>query len=173
MKSFINSFNTTRAAAAGDDLIMTLDDAFKLLEQEQLETLTEELQGNFSSKVLPICAKMVYLEHGSLLDLSNDIMKKILVEMVGLGETEPYGVMGGTLVVNYVLETPDNISKSTWIGRFPLKPELPSTFELHLTLFPSTQVKHRIANLMEKIQGKPCKLVIDQKFILTKKKLYR
>ena len=173
MKSFMNTFNTAKAAAAGDDLNLTLDDAFKLLEREQLENLTKELQGHFCTKVLPICAKMVHIEHGSLLDLPSDIMKKILVEMVALGEKEPYGVMGGTLVVNCVLETPANITKSTRIGRFPLKPELPSTFELHLTLFPSTQVKHRIANLMEKIQGKPCKLVIDQKFILTKKKLYR
>ena len=169
----MNTFNTAKAAAAGDDLNLTLDDAFKLLEREQLENLAKELQGHFCTKVLPICAKMVYLEHGSVLDLPSYIMKKILVEMVALGEKEPYGVMGGTLVVNCVLETPANITKSTRIGRFPLKPELPSTFELHLTLFPSTQVKHRIANLMEKIQGKPEKIVIDQKYILTKKKLYR
>ena len=169
----MNTFNTAKAAAAGDDLNLTLDDAFKLLEREQLENLTKELQGHFCTKVLPICAKMVHIEHGSLLDLPSDIMKKILVEMVALGEKEPYGVMGGTLVVNCVLETPANITKSTRIGRFPLKPELPSTFELHLTLFPSTQVKHRIANLMEKIQGKPEKIVIDQKYILSKMKLYR
>ena len=125
MKSFLNTFNIAKTAAAGDDLNLTLDDAFKLFEQEQ-----------------------------------SDIMKKMLVEMVALGEKEPYGVTGGTLVVNFVLETPGNITKSTRIGRFPLKPELPSTFELHLTLSPSTQVKHRIANLMEKIQGKPNKLVI-------------
>ena len=65
MKSFLNTFNTAKAAAAGDDLNLTLDDAFKLFEQEQ-----------------------------------SDIMKKMLVEMVGLGEKEPYGVMGATLVVN-------------------------------------------------------------------------
>ena len=100
MKSFLNTFNTAKAAAAGDDLNLTLDDAFKLFEQEQLENLTEELQGHFCSKVFPICVKIVHLKHGSLLDLPSDIMKKMLVEMVGLGEKEPYGVKGATLVVN-------------------------------------------------------------------------
>ena len=141
-----------------DKLGLTLDDAFKQLHQEQ---------------VFPLFMKFVHLEHGSLLQLPCETLDKILLDMVTLGEEEPYGVMGGTLVAHYVHRNSGKMNKSTRIGLFSLKPDITSTFELQLTLYPSTDVKHKIANLIEKIQGKSNKLVIDQKFMLSKKKLYR
>ena len=150
-----------------------MDDAFKQLHQEQLEKLTKLLEGFFYTKVFPLFMKFVQLEHGSLLQLPCETSDKILVDMVTLGEEEPYGVMGGTLVLHYVYQNSGKINKSTRIGLFSFKPDITSTFELHLTLYPSTDVKHKIANLIEKIQGKSNKLVIDQKFMLSKKKLYR
>merc|ERR1719508_522163 len=70
------------------------------------------------------------------------------------------------------LPTPTNPSPIK-IGRFPLDPTMVSTYELHLTMQPTNQVKLKLANLMRRLQGKKAKLVVDDKFSLVKKKLYR
>ena len=189
IKPTVNLFINTTAVGttedcddyADDNLDQALDDASKLLEQERSLKLMKILKLIILAQVLPLCTKICDLDNGSLLELPSDMMNNILKDMVNLGEQEPYGVPGGTLVVNiekteYVMNNSDNINTSlslTKIGRFPLNPEITSTFELHLTLFPSTQLKHKFVNLMRKIQGKPPMLVVDQKFTLTKKKLYR
>ena len=174
MNIFTNiNANTVKDTEVRDNLDLSLDDAFKQLKQEQLKNLTKLLEGYFYMKVFPLCVKLVHLEHGSFLELPYETLDKILVDMVTTGEEEPYGVMGGTLVVNYVHRNSGKLTKRTQIGIFPLKPDITTTFELHLTLYPSTDVKYKIANLIEKIQGKSNKLVIDQKFMLCKKKRYR
>jgi len=165
----------------GDDLNQTLDYAFKLLEQDRLLKLMKVLKRTILTKVLPLCTKVLDFDNGSLLELPSDTLKNILVDMVSFGEQEPYGVMGGTLIVNfskteYVMENSDNSNTSlsfTKMGRFPLNPDITSTFELHLTLYPSNHVKNKVANLKRKFQGKPPVTVVDQKFNLTKEKLYR
>ena len=57
-----------------------------------------------------------------------------------------------------------NLSRSKSLGF--------STYQLHLTLQPTNQVKFKLANLVRKLQGKAAKLVVDNKFFLVKKKLY-
>ena len=147
IKKNMNIFTSNINADTADDtdfedkLGLTLDDAFKQLHQEQLEKLTKLLEGFFYTKVFPLFMKFVHLEHGSLLQLPCETLDKILVDMVTLGEEEPYGVMGGTLVVHYVHRNSGKMNKSTRIGLFSLKPDITSTFELHLTLYHSTDVK--------------------------------
>jgi len=175
-----NSVDTEVDNFAGDNLNNSLEDAFKLLEQERLISLMQVLRRTIIAKVIPCCTKVLDLE-GSLLELPGDMLKNMLLDMVHLGEQEPYGVKGGTLILKFgnaepgieSLENPSETLNFTKIGRFPLNPAVTSTFELHLTLYPSTCVKHKLANFIRKLKGKPCKLVVGDKFSLTKKKLYR
>ena len=104
--SNINEENT------GDNLDKMLDEAFKLLEQDQKENLTQALNNHFLSQVLPLCVKVLDLELGSLLVLPGETLQQILCRMVSLGEEEPYGVKGGTLVVNCEFESPRLANKS-------------------------------------------------------------
>ena len=163
----INEENTS------DNLDKMLDDAFKLSEQDQLQNLTQSLTQHFLSKVLPLCVKVLDLELGSLLDIPGDALQQILWEIVFQGEKEPYGVKGGTLVVNFETDSSNSDNKIMRIGRFPLRPDITSSSELHLTMHPSTLVRHKMANWLEKFQRKPQRIVIDKNFVLTKKKLYR
>ena len=173
--------NTKDCSETGDDLDQTLDYAFKLLEQERLLKLMKVLKRTILGKVLPLCTKVLGLDNGSLLELPSKTLKNVLVDMVNLGEQEPYGVQGGTLILyfgnaEYIMDNSDNICNSlsfTRMGRFPLNMYITSTFELHLTIYPSTHLKHKLANLVRKLKGKPPKLVVGEKFTLTKKKLYR
>ena len=115
------------------------------------------------------------MELGPLItmDLPTPTLNHILNQLVLLAEREPYGVRGGTLVVMF---SPPHTSPNTTpikIGRFPLDPTTVSTFEIHLTLQSTNQVKLKLANLIRRLQGKTARLVVDKKFTLIKKKLYR
>merc|ERR1719233_1760084 len=93
--------------------------------------------------------------------------------MVVLAEEEPYGVRGGTLVMFSPPRTLPTYPTFRKIGRYPMDATMVSTYELHLTLQESCPVKLKLANLFRKLQGKAAKLVVDEKFVLVKKKLYR
>ena len=107
------------------------------------------------------------------LDLPTPTLNQILNQMIILAEREPYGVRGGTLVVMFSPSTTSPSTPPTKIGRFPLDPTTVSTYELHLTLQSTNQVKLKLANLVRRLQGKKAMLVVDNKFTLVKKKLYR
>ena len=107
------------------------------------------------------------------LDLPTPTLQQILNQMIILAEREPYGVRGGTLVVMFSPSTTSPSTPPTKIGRFPLDPTTVSTYELHLTLQSTNQVKLKLANLVRRLQGKKVMLVVDNKFTLVKKKLYR
>ena len=107
------------------------------------------------------------------MDLPTPTLNHILNQLVLLAEREPYGVRGGTLVVMFSPPPTSPNTTSIKIGRFPLDPTTVSTFEIHLTLQSTNQVKLKLANLIRRLQGKKAKLVVDEKFTLVKKKLYR
>ena len=119
------------------------------------------------------CSKVLELGPMITLDLPTPTLQQILNQMIILAEREPYGVRGGTLVVMFSPSTTSPSTHPTKIGRFPLDPTTVSTYELHLTLQSTNQVKLKLANLVRRLQGKKVMLVVDNKFTLVKKKLYR
>ena len=123
--------------------------------------------------MLSRCWKVLELGPFVTLNMPTPILNQVLTKMVLLAEREPYGVRGGTLVVMFSPPPTSTNTSPIKIGRFPLDPTMVSTYELHLTLQPTNQVKLKLANLLRRLQGKQAKLVVDDKFTLVKKKLYR
>jgi len=158
-----------------------IDSAFELFEKERLLDLSNEVKKTMRERIIPRCTKVLSLGSGSSVEVSEDTLDNVVSELVLLGEQEPYGVMGGTLILNYgsILKeksekgNESQIPKIVKLGKFPLGLGLASTFELHLTLYPSNHVKHKLVNLIRKLKGEPTKMVICERFTMTKKKLYR
>jgi len=158
-----------------------IDSAFELFEKERLLDLSNEVKNILRAKIIPRCTEVLSLGSGSSVEVSEDTLSNVVSELVLLGEQEPYGVMGGTLILNYgsiLKEKSDKgkesqIPKIVKIGRFPLRQGLASTFELHLTLYASTHLKDKVANLIRKLKGEPLRIVMCERFTMTKKKLYR
>ena len=158
-----------------------------LMEQERLEELRKILWKLITSKVIPFCSKNLRLDAGSVMEFQEDVLELIINDMIRLGESEPCGINGGMLVINFGGEerhlTMEAMSGDASgvrsdqgpvrLGQLPICTDYVATYELHLTIIPSTKIMHRMANLFRWIQAKPPVLVIDQKFKLLKKKLYR
>jgi len=187
--SISNLFNSVDKAT---DVSVDVDDvngksfddieiAFELFEKERLLDLSNEVKKTMRERIIPRCTKVLSLGSGSSVEVSEDTLDNVVSELVLLGEQEPYGVMGGTLILNYgsILKeksekgNESQIPKIVKLGKFPLGLGLASTFELHLTLYPSNHVKHKLVNLIRKLKGEPTKMVICERFTMTKKKLYR
>jgi len=158
-----------------------IDSAFELFEKERLHDLSNEVKDTLREKVIPRCARVLSVGIGSSVEVSEDTLNNVVSELVHLGEQEPYGVMGGTLILNYgsILKEKSEKGKESQtpkivrIGKFALGQGLASTFELHLTLYASTHLKHKVANLIRKLKGDQLKIVLCERFTMTKKKLYR
>jgi len=149
-----------------------LDELFKDLEMERLADFVNRMT-RFMKQVLTRCSKVLDLGSSTILSLPAPIMNRIVKQMVVLAEEEPYGVRGGTLVVMFSPPQTSPTHPTLKIGRFPMDPTVVSTYELHLTLQEACPVKLKLANLFRKLQGKAAKMVVDEKFGLVKKKLYR
>jgi len=167
-----------------EDTKHALDAAFDLFEKERILDLTKVVKKKMIESVIPCCTKVLDLDsNGSLFEIPSGLLDNLCKDLIHLGEQEPYGVLGGTLILNFGSVVDDDAEikegnedhsvKFIKIGRFSLNPDVISTFELHLTMFPSNKVKHKLANLARKLQGKPSKIVVGESYILVKKKLYR
>ena len=161
--------------------VAKIDNAFQFIEYERVKKLRQTLRRLFKSKILPVCSKNMNLDVGSSLEIQEESLDDIIEEVILLGEEEPYGVNGGVLVVHFgsneeeLTESVDNVNDNqvpVRIGKFDISSNTISTFQLHLTLIPSTNLKHKMANLVRRFQAKPPIMVVDQRFKLTKKKLY-
>lgn len=181
-----NIFNCfSRTSNVPDDTEDTINDdldaAFEHLKKERMLKLTEVVKKIIREKIIPRSTKLVGFDNGSVLEMSSNLMNNLVGDLVNLGEQEPYGVMGGTLILNFGNVIKDKSFKGDEIqspkfikiGNFPLGENLVSTFELHLTLFPCNKFKHKVENLIRKLKGKPSKIMVCERFTLTKKKLYR
>merc|ERR1719427_328436 len=153
-------------------LNQALDELFKDLELERLTDLVN-IMTRFMKQVLTRCSKVLELGSSTILSLPFTTMNRIVKQMVVLAEEEPYGVRGGTLVVMFSPPQTSPTYPTIKIGMFPMDPTVVSTYELHLTLKEACPVKLKLANLFRKLQGKAAKMVVDEKFGLVKKKLYR
>jgi len=142
------------------------DDVFQYLQEERLSALLSALTGTLMKQVVRSMAKVMEVGEVSVPPTTS---RMLLQEMVRLGEREPYGVRGGTLVVLFV----DRLGHSHRIGQFPLDPATISTYELQLALYENTQIKVKLAKLVRRLSGQPQQLEVDTHFQLRKKKLYR
>ena len=159
----------------------TLDFAFKLMEEKRIEELRKMLWKLITTKMIPFCSKNLRLDTGSSLEFQEDALELIISDMIRLGEREIYGINGGMIVINFGDDerhlTPGEMSADASgvrrLCQLPICTDNIATYELHLTLIPSTNIKHKMANLFRRFQAKPPVLVVDQKFKLVKKKLYQ
>lgn len=162
------SDNELWASSTCLDMGLVLDQ----LAEENLSNLKTIFQGTIINQVLDRCCQVLQTQTDMLIDkgFANEIFDKL----VSLSELEPYGVRGGTLVV---LFSPSPDQPTVKVGRFPLDPSIVSTFELHLGIQVSTSVSQRMrlsfSNLFRKLGGRPTQVLIDPKFSLTKRKLWR
>ena len=157
----------------GADLDTSLELAFRLVQEERAEKLRARLRGFLRAAVLPLVAASLGLDAGSVVEVPEEALEEITAAMVQLGEQEPYGIDGGTLLVHWGSEADCEAQQLRGVARAAVSPRHTPTHELHLTLLPSARVQHRVANLVRRFQAKPPVLVTDTRFKLTKKKLYR
>jgi len=146
---------------------------FQFFEEERLRSLLDILTRTIHG-VITRCSKVLELGPDMKMELPKSTLNKILKQLVNLGESEPYGVRGGTLVVMFCSSssTHSNLAPVK-IGKFPLDPQTVSTYELHLTIKSTNQLKLKVANILRRIQGKNGRLIVDDDYCLEKKKLYR
>lgn len=179
--SLANKNVTEETDIGRGDLDVSLDFAFKLMEEKRIEELRKMLRNLVTTKVIPFCSKNLRLDAGSSLEFQEDALELIISDMIRLGEREIYGINGGMIVINFGDDerhlTPGEMSGDASgvrrLGKLPICTDNIATYELHLTLIPSTNIKHKMANLFRRFQAKPPVLVVDQKFKLVKKKLYQ
>jgi len=142
----------------------------QLTREKNVVDLRKMFEGTIFKQVLSRCRQV--LESDLVVDSAS--MNAIFNQLVILSEREPYGVRGGILVVMF---SPSPREPPVKVGSFPLDTGTVSTFELHLVIQVSTAVADRIklsfSNLVRKMGGRSTQVMIDPKFSLTKKKLYR
>ena len=146
-----------------------IDRVMELMRRERMVNLVLDLQNIFKSEIFSLSKKALALEAGAEIVLDERTLDTIVSDMIRLGDQEPCGVRGGALVVNFVNMSQDMVR----IGKFPLGPNTTPTFELHLTLRSSTNILHRMANLVKRMQARPAGMFLDEKYQLEKRKLYR
>ena len=178
----IENNNVTQSFASGNSYYAhnhnDLNEAFKFIEKERDCCLREALRTLLLSKVIPECSTNMSLDN--VLMIPDETVDAIIGDMINLGEQEPYGVNGGTIVVHFgnsekdlaELSKKENNNFQEIVGKFKVNPNTITTFQLHLTLIPSTNMKHKMMNLMRRFQAKTPIMVADQKFKLSKHCLY-
>lgn len=136
------------------------------MQNERLESLVNTLEMVVMKVVLNAAAKVMEVDN---VIMSSTTIITLLKDIVVMGESEPYGVRGGTLVVMFV----DRFGQSHKIGNFDLDPTTISTYELHVQLTEDKNVKAKVAALIRRLAGRSKQLMVDTHFQLWKKKLYR
>jgi len=112
-------------------------------------------------------AKSAQLACGEVL-LPTDLLPRIALDIIRMAESEPCGLRGCTLFINF--EGPDTFRR---IGTIKCDPFTVSTFELHLTLKQDSSSWHSLLPQFLKNLTRGGTIVISPGFTLEKKKLYR
>ena len=158
-----------RAVKTEEDTSDDIDHVMELMRRERMVNLVLDLHNIFKTEIFSLFKKMLALEVGVEIVLDQRTLDTIVCDIIRLGDQEPGGVRGGALVVNFVNISQDMVR----IGKFPLGTDTTPTFEVHLTVRSSTNVLHRMANLVKRIQARPAEMFLDEKYKLEKRKLYR
>ena len=166
-----SSKTVSEAEVSFQDLDMS--SLFSMMEEERIEKLRKSLKELIINKVMPVCAKNLNLDTGSVMEFQENSLDQIVDDMIDLGEEEPYGINGGKICLHFGSSLADAGDSGQRIGKFEICSSNVSTYELHLTLIPSTNLKHKMNNLMRRFQAKPPILVVDNQYSLVKRSLYR
>ena len=153
-----------------EDTSDDIDRVMELMRRERRANLVLDLHNIFKTEIFSLSKKILGVEAGSEIVLDERTLDTIVSDMIRLGDQEPCGVRGGALVVKFVNNTEDH---QVTIGKFPLGTATTPTFELQLTLRSSTNILHRMANFLKRIQARPAEIFLDEKYKLEKRKLYR
>ncbi|CAH0391275.1 unnamed protein product [Bemisia tabaci] len=134
-------------------------------ETEHLSTcrvLTERLEAELRA------AKSEQLSCGEVL-LPADLLPRIALDILKMAETEPCGLRGCTIFINY-----ESDNQCRRIGTLKCDPSTVSTFEIHLTLRQDLKASWK-SMLPQFIKNftKGGTIVISGSFSLQRKKLYR
>merc|ERR1719446_852416 len=89
-------------------------------------------------------------------------------EAVRLGESEPYGVRGGVIIITFT----NGEGQRRRLGRIPLDQDTMETYELEVEVFESREAGVWLGNALRKVWGQAKVTTLDTKFQLTKRKLY-
>ena len=147
-----------------------LDSAFKNLEEERLKELHKKLRKFFTTKVVPLCNKNLNADDESTLRFVKGTIKCIISDMIKLGENELCGIDGGLVVINLGGDLSD--LKPTRIGVLPINHEFCPSYELHLTLIPSNDMKYKMENMLRRLYAMTPLIIVDQRYKLIKKQIY-
>ena len=159
----------TIRAVQTEDTSDNIDQVMELMRRERRANLVLDLHNIFKTQIFLLFKKILSLETEAEIVLDQRTLDSLVSDMIKLGDQEPGGVRGGALVVNFV-----NVSQEMLrVGKFLLGTDTTPTFELHLTLRSSTNVLHRMANLVKRMQSRPAEMFLDEKYKLEKRKLYR
>ena len=146
-----------------------LESAFRNLEEERHRELCKTLRKFITTKVVPLCIKNQKAHDESILRFVKGTIKCIISDMIKLAENEPSGIDGGLVVINLGGDSSD--LKPTRIGVLPINHEFFPTFELHLTLLPSNDMKYKMENMLRRLHAMPSLKIVDHKYKLIKKQL--
>ncbi|CAH0564287.1 unnamed protein product [Brassicogethes aeneus] len=129
-------------------------------EMALIEALTTRLEQELKT------AKKEHLSVGEVL-LPNGLTRRISQDMFVMGDSEPCGLRGCTLYINFEGEEVKRISK------IKCDPTTPTTFELYLTLKQSTAGWNAFLPQFLKKITRGGTVMISPEYGLQKKKLYR
>ena len=146
-----------------------IDYVMEMMRRERSANLVSDLIKIFKCDILSLCKKTLEMEAGTEMFLEETTMENIISDIISLGEREPYGVRGGAIVVRFVTHSDEVVR----IGKFAIDSNTIPTFELHLTLSTSTNILHKAANLVKRMQARPPVVFVHEKYQLDKVKLYR
>jgi len=140
------------------------------LENERHAALFDTLANTVIKQVLFQTRKALELD--GELEVSPSMLGDIINKILILGKDEPYGVRGGNLVVLFSPSPVAVANTQLRVGSFPVDNTKVPTFDLNLVLYPLSNTKTKVSNLMRRLGGLPERVTVE-KYVISKKKLYR
>lgn len=133
--------------------------------EERLAQLVAELADTVMDELRRLVAEAT---EASQVEFSQSSAEVLMKEVVRLGESEPYGVRGGVVVITFT----NWEGQTRRLGRIRLDEDTIETYELEVEVFESKEAAVRLGNALRRVWGQAKVTTMDTKFQLTKRKLY-
>jgi len=133
--------------------------------EERLAGLVAELADTVMDELRRLVAEAT---EASQVEFSQSSAEVLMREAVRLGESEPYGVRGGVIIITFT----NGEGQRRRLGRIPLDQDTMETYELEVEVFESREAGVWLGNALRKVWGQAKVTTLDTKFQLTKRKLY-